>query len=211
MEKFQSSFESNTVKDNEVISSLGSTLKTKKVKLQVVRTGLKTEHAEFNSSISLKITKLQDDLATESKIMHALSVKTEKVKVLQFKLENAEKRVTGLLSKKAVMKSCIAHVNTMHSDIIQARDSMIIITVKKHLSEKLRPIFAMLHIFEGVAESCSILKQRWEEVKQSKKENPKPSEKSIVKPKSEAEPEGKENLFSEEPIIEKLRLMSIKE
>ena len=34
MEQFQSAFESNTAKANEVISSLGSTLKTEKAKLQ---------------------------------------------------------------------------------------------------------------------------------------------------------------------------------
>ncbi|CAI9281328.1 unnamed protein product [Lactuca saligna] len=69
MEKFQSSFESNTAKANEVISSLGSTLKIEKVKLQEVHTGLKTDHAEFNSSISSMISKLQDDLALERKIL----------------------------------------------------------------------------------------------------------------------------------------------
>ena len=35
-------------------------------------------------------------------------------------------------------------------------------------------------------------------MKQSKKENPKPS----VKPKSEAKPKGKAKLFSEEPIVD---------
>ncbi|CAI9267847.1 unnamed protein product [Lactuca saligna] len=58
MENFQSSFESSTVKANEVISSLGPTLKTEKVKLQEVHTGLKSEHDEFQSSISSQITKL---------------------------------------------------------------------------------------------------------------------------------------------------------
>ncbi|CAI9280099.1 unnamed protein product [Lactuca saligna] len=58
MEKFQSSFESNTTKANEVISRLGSTLKIEKAKLEVVRTGLQTDHSEFSSSISYKITKL---------------------------------------------------------------------------------------------------------------------------------------------------------
>ncbi|CAI9260277.1 unnamed protein product [Lactuca saligna] len=77
-----SSFESNTAKTNEVISSLGSTLKTEKEKLEVVCTSLQTDYVEFNSSIISKIIKLQDDLAMERKIMDALAIKTEKVKVL---------------------------------------------------------------------------------------------------------------------------------
>ncbi|CAI9304131.1 unnamed protein product [Lactuca saligna] len=78
MEKFQRSFESNTTKANEVIYSLGSTLKTEKVKLQEVRTGLTTNHAQFNYCISSQISKLQDNIAMERKIMDALAVKTEK-------------------------------------------------------------------------------------------------------------------------------------
>ncbi|CAI9289885.1 unnamed protein product [Lactuca saligna] len=98
MKILQSSFEHNTTKANEVISSLGSYLKTEKAKLQEVRTGLTIDHAQFNSSISLQISKLQDNLAMERKIMDALAIKTEKVKVLTVKLENAEKQVNDLLS-----------------------------------------------------------------------------------------------------------------
>ncbi|CAI9303569.1 unnamed protein product [Lactuca saligna] len=58
-------------------------------------------------------------------------------------------------------------------------------------------------IEKGVLEFGSIPKQGGEEGKQSKKENPKHSVKSTVKPKSETEPKGKEKPFSEEPIIEK--------
>ncbi|CAI9294328.1 unnamed protein product [Lactuca saligna] len=86
--KLKSSLDSNTTKPNEVISSMGLTLKIEKVKLQEVRTGLLTNHAEFNSSVFSKIPKLQDDLGMERKIMDAHSLKIEKVKVLTVKLEN---------------------------------------------------------------------------------------------------------------------------
>ncbi|CAI9298790.1 unnamed protein product [Lactuca saligna] len=108
MEKFQRSFESNTMKVNEVISSLGSTLKTEKAKLQEVRTGLKTGHDQFNSSISAQISKLQYGLDMKRKIAVVLTIKTEKVKVLTIKHENAEKQVNDLLSENAATKSCIA-------------------------------------------------------------------------------------------------------
>lgn len=101
--------------------------------------------------------------------MDALAVKTENVKVLTVKLENAEKRVNDLQSEKEVMKSCIEDVNALLSNIIDTDDSMMTITVKKSLSEKLRPVFAMLNLLEGVPESSSIPKQGGEEVKQSKK------------------------------------------
>ncbi|XP_052620855.1 uncharacterized protein LOC128126781 [Lactuca sativa] len=189
MSTFQSSFESNTVKATEVISSLRSTLRIEKAKLEEVHIGLQVDTSELNTSISSKIQKLQDDLATEINIMDALVVKTKKVKVFTIKLENVEKQMNELLSKRAVVKSCVADVNTLLSDIIETRDSMITTTVKKHLAKKLRLVFAMLNQLEGVSESSSILKQRGENVKQSKKEN----HKSTVKTKKDNEP--KDNMF----------------
>lgn len=96
----------------------------------------------------------------ESKIMDTLAIKTEKVKVLTIKLENDEKQVNELLSEKAAMKSYIVNATGMLFDIIETMDSMIIITVRKNLAKKLRPVFTMLHRLEGVSESCKIQKQR---------------------------------------------------
>ncbi|CAI9270985.1 unnamed protein product [Lactuca saligna] len=173
MEKIQSSFESNTAKANKVISSLGSTLKTEK---------------------------LQDDLAMESKIMDALAVQTKKEKVLSIQLENVEKQVNDLLFKKTGMETYILDVIGILSDIIKTMDSMITTILRKHLAEKLKPVFAMLLQIEGVLESSFILKQGGESMSQSKKEDSKPSAKSPVK--SEFEPKGKEKLFRQEPIID---------
>ncbi|CAI9269763.1 unnamed protein product [Lactuca saligna] len=61
MEKFQRSFESNTANSIEVIFGLGSTLKTKKAKLEEVRTSIQKDNVKLNSSISSKIMNLQDD------------------------------------------------------------------------------------------------------------------------------------------------------
>ncbi|CAI9282841.1 unnamed protein product [Lactuca saligna] len=86
---------------------------------------------------------------------------------------------------------------------------MFTITVKKHLSEKLSPMFTMLNRLEGVLESISILKEGGENLKQYKKGNPNGTDKPTIKPKKENEPKdnvasdskGKEN-FNEEPIID---------
>ncbi|CAI9282553.1 unnamed protein product [Lactuca saligna] len=90
MEKFQSSFECNTIKANEVISSLGSTLKTEKAKLEQVRCGPQTDNVELNSFILSKITKLQDELAAENKIMDALVVNTKKLRLVFAMLHRLE-------------------------------------------------------------------------------------------------------------------------
>lgn len=77
--------------------------------------------------------------------MDALAIKTEKVKVLDLKLQHAKKQVKDLLSEKAVMRSCISDVIRLLSDVIETRDPMISITFRKHLAENLSPVFAMLH------------------------------------------------------------------
>ncbi|CAI9266753.1 unnamed protein product [Lactuca saligna] len=88
-------------------------------------------------------------------------------------LEKMNKTVDA--SATVSMKSCIADVNVRLLDIIEIHDTMIIITMKKHLYEKLRIAFSMLQRLEGVIESSSISKQGAECVTQSKKEDPKPS------------------------------------
>lgn len=87
MEKFQQSFESNTVVANKVISSLSTSLKSERAKFQEILNGLKDDHDKFQSSITSELSKLQEDLVMESKVMDALSIKTVKVKTLSIKLE----------------------------------------------------------------------------------------------------------------------------
>ncbi|CAI9280620.1 unnamed protein product [Lactuca saligna] len=52
------------------------------------------------------------------------------------------------------MNSCISDVNLLLLDIIETRDSLITITIQKHLDEKLWPMFAMLNKLEGVSEEA---------------------------------------------------------
>lgn len=86
MGNFRTSFETNTTKENQVITSLGSTLHTDKVALDMIRTDLQTDNTEFQTSISSKIEKLQEDLAMENKIMDELPLKIEKLNVMSVKL-----------------------------------------------------------------------------------------------------------------------------
>ncbi|CAI9299228.1 unnamed protein product [Lactuca saligna] len=130
MRTFHNSFETNTANANTLISSLGSALHTEKDKLEEVGTGIQFDNSELNSSISSKIDKLHEDLEMENKIMDQMIVKTENVKVLTVKMEQAEKQINTLLFEKVVMKSCVADVNALLSDIIENRDSLITITIK---------------------------------------------------------------------------------
>ncbi|CAI9296933.1 unnamed protein product [Lactuca saligna] len=79
--------------------------------------------------------------------------------MLETKLHYAEKQVDDLLAEKAITRSCISDVTGLLSGITETHDPMISITVKKHLSEMLRPVFAMLHRLEGVSKPMHFPKQ----------------------------------------------------
>ncbi|CAI9293790.1 unnamed protein product [Lactuca saligna] len=195
MENFRTTFDSNSTKANESLQSLGSLFKTKKG----IRMGLKSDHEAFQIAISSQLTKIQAELAMESKIMDSFPLKTERVKVLTINLEHVEKQVNDMIIERAVMKICISDITGLLSDIIETRDSTITISIRKHLHEKLRPVFAMLHKLEGVSDQCYVPKQGGEGgLVVSRKEEPKAPTKPIIK----QEPKGKEKLFSEEPIID---------
>ncbi|CAH1438843.1 unnamed protein product [Lactuca virosa] len=71
--------------------------------------------------------------------------------------------------------------------------------MRKHLAEKLRPVFAMLYRLEGFSYQSINQKQGGEGVSGgSRKEEPKAPVKPVVK----QEPKGKEKLFSNDPIID---------
>ncbi|CAI9286248.1 unnamed protein product [Lactuca saligna] len=70
------------------------------------------------------------------------------------------------------------------------------------ITEKLRPVFAILHRLEGVPEPSIILKQGGDQPKKTSTTSAKPT--TSVKPsiKVESERKGKDKLFSKEPIVD---------
>ncbi|CAH1449354.1 unnamed protein product [Lactuca virosa] len=107
MEKFQTTYNSNTTSANEALKSLGSLFTTKRTKPLEIRAGLKTDHDSFQTSISSQLSQLKDELVKEGTLKDSLAFKTEEAKVLSTKLEASEKQVHDLLSERAVMQSCI--------------------------------------------------------------------------------------------------------
>ncbi|CAI9287717.1 unnamed protein product [Lactuca saligna] len=144
---------------------LSDILQTNKVALEKVRIDIQAAHMEHQTSISSKIDKLHEDLCLENKIMDKHTIKTEKVKVLSFKITHVNNRIDEILSKKFVMKSYIGDMNSILSNIIETRDYLITITVRKHLAAKIRHVFSMLNMLEGVLKSDILPKQGGEQGK----------------------------------------------
>ncbi|CAH1443363.1 unnamed protein product [Lactuca virosa] len=92
MEDYKDTYNANTVTTNKAIQNVGALFQTEKAKFVELHKVLQSEHEAFQSSIAANITKLQEDLAKENKLMDALAVKEEKCKVLETKLHYTEKQ-----------------------------------------------------------------------------------------------------------------------
>ncbi|CAI9278325.1 unnamed protein product [Lactuca saligna] len=200
MEDYKTTYNSNTVAANKAIQNVGLLFQTEKSNFVELHKALKSDHEAFQSSITEKITKLQADLVTESKIMDALSIKEEKYKVLETKLQYTHKQVDDLIAEKAVTCSCISDVTELLSDIIETHDLMTSITLKKHLADKLRPMFAMLHHLEGVSQPMFFFSKQGGEGSSKDQTNVPPA--PVKLPVIKQEPNKKENIFNEEPIVD---------
>nr|KAJ0208382.1 hypothetical protein LSAT_V11C500272790 [Lactuca sativa] len=72
-----------TLTNAHVIEGFQTSLQVKKEALSVLRFGIQKGNVDPHTSFSERILRLQNDLATENKIMDALVEQTQKTKVLQ--------------------------------------------------------------------------------------------------------------------------------
>ncbi|CAI9299172.1 unnamed protein product [Lactuca saligna] len=120
------------------------------------------------------IEKLQADLATENALMDTLAIKTEKVQVVSTHLSHANTKIQELMPDKVVVKSVVIDVNKFLHNLIKTHDSMLTVSVRQHLVNKLQPIFYMLDLIDGVSKFGTLSKQCGEAKKVSGEEIKKP-------------------------------------
>ena len=71
--------EANVIKATEAVSKLSTSLKSERKKLEKLHSGISDDNTTFQSSISTRLTKFQDDLAVESKIMDEIALRTNQL------------------------------------------------------------------------------------------------------------------------------------
>ena len=62
------------------------------------------------------------------------ALRTTQLKTQTLKLNQANKVIDELQSKKAVMKTCVGDVNTLLTNLLDVQDSILTITVRRHLA-----------------------------------------------------------------------------
>lgn len=145
MVDFRKSSNENTSAVNKVIAGLDFTLQTEKESLWRVFSALRVDNSELNIAIESYIEKLQSDLAVENNLMDKLAQKTEKAKHLSLKLTYANKHVEDLELQKIILKSCVLEVNHYQQRLVETHDSLLIVSLRQHLADKLKPVFSMLN------------------------------------------------------------------
>lgn len=145
MTNLKTSAESNTLKVNEAIVGLNTTLQKEKEALIEVRTSLQKYNIEFQASISSKMTKLADDLAAENNITDQLAVHTTVVKVSSGKLAYANKEIKELQSERAIVKSVVGDVKALLSNILDSHEPILKIFIQRNLVDKFPPARSMLN------------------------------------------------------------------
>ena len=68
-------------------------------------------------------------------------------------LKQEKKEIDELKSERTVMKSWVSDVNSLLSNLLEAHDPIFIITIRRHLADKLRPAIALLNRLKGVREA----------------------------------------------------------
>lgn len=69
------------------------------------------------------------------------------------KLKQEKKEIDELKSKRTVMKSWVSDVNSLLSNLLEAHDPMLIITIRRHLADKIRLAITLLNRLKGVPEA----------------------------------------------------------
>lgn len=158
MADFRNSSDQSTTAANKVITSFRTTLPIEMEALSKVHSDIQTDNAELNTTIVLKIDQLQKDLATENNLMDQLALKTEKAQLLSVKLTYANKHIEDMESEKAIVKCSVSDVNKYLQNLIESRDSLVTVSVRRHLANKLKPVFSMLNMIAGVSEHDALPK-----------------------------------------------------
>ncbi|XP_023750787.1 uncharacterized protein LOC111899139 [Lactuca sativa] len=178
LESLQGASETTSNKVNATIESLSKTFQDEQMKFNQLRSALQDDLVSFQSSVTIRLDKLQEDLAFENKVMDELAHQTTMIKTQGVRLIQAQREIDELKSKRTVMKTYVFDVHALLSNLLDAHDSVLNITIRRHLVEKLRPGLDLLSRVAGVPESVATPQQGGDQAtkdQEQQKQPPKPS------------------------------------
>ena len=127
------------MKIDSVVEKLATSFASEKQLFAGLRQTLEADNKSFQAIVEERLTKLQEDLASENSVMDALARKTTALKIKSLQLSQSEKEVNSLRFERAVILSCVSDVHRALSNIIEAHDPILNYSVRRTLAEKLAP------------------------------------------------------------------------
>lgn len=88
--------ENNATNVNDAIVNLNASLRKERESIAQLRADISAENSAFQKSISSSLSKFQDDLAVERKIMDELALHTTQLKTQSVKLKHAQQEIDEL-------------------------------------------------------------------------------------------------------------------
>nr|KAJ0218216.1 hypothetical protein LSAT_V11C300146130 [Lactuca sativa] len=102
--------------------------------------------------------------------MVELEKRTSQLKLQNLKLRTATQGLNDLKSKREVVRSSVGDVHSILLHLLDTHDSILTISIRRHLAKKLRPTLDILSRIEGVSEAA-ILPNKGEKRRNPKEDN----------------------------------------
>ncbi|CAI9298379.1 unnamed protein product [Lactuca saligna] len=138
---------------NDAIVNLNASLRKECESIEKLQADISADNSAFQTCISSSLSKFQEDLDVESKFMVELALRATQLKTQEIKLKHAQKEIDELKYERTVKKSCVSDVNSLLSNLVEACDPILAITIRWHLADKLCPAIALLNRLESVLEA----------------------------------------------------------
>ncbi|KAL7588506.1 hypothetical protein Lser_V15G41267 [Lactuca serriola] len=151
--------DTNAAKIRESVESVSQSLQKEQQKFYDVRSSIQADNASLISSVSSKLDSLHADIAKESALKEEIARQASTIAVQQVQLAQAEKEISLLKTERVVFRSCANDVKDMLTNVIGARDPILTLTIRNHLTSKLLPALVILHEMKGVSEPFVTPKQ----------------------------------------------------
>ncbi|CAI9295770.1 unnamed protein product [Lactuca saligna] len=136
-----------------------------------------------NTIVNYRLTQLEAELAVENRIMDELDKHTSQLKMQNLKLRSVTTELNDLKSEREVIRSSVGDIHSILLHLLDTHESILTISIRRHLADKLIHALAILNRIEGVSVTSIQPKQGGEKKMEKVNTQPPPEPKSIAAPK----------------------------
>nr|KAJ0213192.1 hypothetical protein LSAT_V11C400185240 [Lactuca sativa] len=169
---------------------------------QLLSSSTAVANDELHTKFDTRLTQLEAELAVENKIMDELDRRTSQLKLHNLKLQTATKDLEDLKSEQEVIRSSVDDIHSILLHLLDAHDSILTISIQRHLDEKLHPDLDILSRVEGIPETSVLLKQGEKGFLKANSVNKREKKKKKIGEDDEDEDDDIEEIMKDRDLLE---------